>query len=1286
MIDISQLQTQEMGLYFHLSGKLRNKKNSDKEKQKWQGQLEQLVDKSQAATQSIHETFPAIDYPQDLPIVEKVNEIQQLLLRHQVIIVAGETGCGKTTQLPKICLQAGLGARGLIGHTQPRRVAATSVSKRIADELNSNLGDFVGYSVRFNQKLSDKTRVKLITDGMLLSEIDSDPLLSKYEVLIVDEAHERSLNIDFLLGFIKNILHTRKDLKVIITSATIDLQRFSAFFNDAPILEVSGRSYPVEVRYRPIDVESDYADDSTFLDDDPLLNGIAEATQECIQHSSGDILIFTEGEAQIKSIINLLKKQLDKTCLILPLYARLNLKEQQAIFQPAGKRKIIVSTNVAETSLTVPGIVFVIDGGLARISRYSQRSKIQQLPIEKISKASAEQRKGRCGRIAPGVCIRLYSEQDYELREDFTQPEIRRTNLSSVALKLKSLHVKDVEHFPFIDVPDERAWQSAFNHLFELGAIDKQNELTSIGFQMARLPIDPQLARILVQPDLKAVDEMLVICSLMSVKEVRERPHDKQQKADQLHQVYHQNGSDILTAITLWKQLNQQKEALSANAFKQWCVKNLINFLGWLEWRKVYFQLKELVESLSIKVNSSEAHDDEIHAALIPGFITHIFCKTNERHYQGVRGLKIWIHPSSLYFKKRDLWILSAEMIETDRIYSRMNGEIKPEWIEKYASHLLKNNYQDVHWSKKKGHAVALLNQSLLGLPVVNQRRINYTAVDADLCRQLFLKEGLAKDQINENLPFLKSNREKIKSLKEQEQKFRQNNIAIDTNQLASLYENVIPEYICSLTSLKKWIKKEPIKHNQLLSFSLEQLTQTRIGDDEQFPPSIFVKGVELPLKYTFAPGSESDGVSVEIPVNMAKQFSDRDFDWLVPGYLEEKVLATLKTLPKPIRRNLIPLNETALQCCQDFLHEDKQQVLFLTALAKALTKIMGSPVNESNFDIDKVEAHLTMKYRVISGKNVSYYQSLKAVDLNDVELTDVSSEQTFESSIRLWRFKQFQIETFKEFHGQKIRIFQGLCDQKTDVSVKDFPSLQSALNSHYKGMARLILLENQSSVNQFYNTWPDKKEMERLSIRLDGFQSFYDVSILAYAISVIKKQINTNQFSQQDFDRSRDFFTKNFRQYMAGYLVDIMPLLKQRESLFSELFDLTQSAYEDSVEDMIQQLKSLWSGDVLLCAEDRIFEHYTRYHKGIQSRIKRMQTNFPKEEQALEIWFEWQEWWEDLSEESKNEEIKSELDKLLWMLEEYRISLFSPGVKTQGSISSQKLQNQFELIEGMIE
>ncbi|MET1254286.1 ATP-dependent RNA helicase HrpA [Aliikangiella maris] len=1276
-----QVQTRDIGRILSLQRDIQKRKNRNQPTEKMEQKLAQLIETSVAKTQSYQQTLGDIIIAPDLPIAEHSSEIIELLQHHQVIIVAGETGCGKTTQLPKICLLAGLGSRGVIGHTQPRRVAATSVAKRIAEEIETPLGEKVGYAIRFANKYSENTRVKIMTDGVMLTEVEHDPLLSQYEVIIIDEAHERSLNIDFLMGFIKRILPKRKELKVIITSATIDHQRFSKHFNDAPVVTVEGRSYPVEVRYRPLA-------DNDEGQDDPLINSIVDAVDECCAESTGDILIFADGEGQIKSIIKKLKHAANNQSLshqwdIMPLYARLSVNEQQKIFAPSNKRKIIVSTNVAETSLTVPGIIFVIDIGNARISRFSQRNKIQQLPVEKIARASADQRKGRCGRIAPGICIRLYSEEDYLQRDEFTLPEIKRTNLSAVLLRLKAMSVANIENFPFIEVPDERAWKIAHSSLYELGALDNQDVITQIGKSMATIPVDPQLARILVDNKLTAVNEMLIFCALMSVREVRERPHDKQQKADQLHQKYHQQDSDVMTAISLWSQLEEQRVALSSSQFKKWCTDNLINFLGLLEWRRVYFQLKESVTQLGQMINQKAATLEEVHRALLPGFITHIFYRSQDIYYQGVRGLKVWLHPSSLSFKQKKAWMVSAEMIETDKFYARMNAEIKPEWVEEAAPHLLKSQYHQAHWRKKRGQVVAYVNQTLLGLPIVSNRLVNYASVDEKISREIFLKEGLAEDQLAEAFPFIKANREKLAYLEAQEQKQRLNNIRIDADKLAERYAQVLPTHILSVISLKRWLKKDFKARNRLLSFTLEQLTDNATQDPESYPSQLKVKGVMLNLSYCFAPGTPEDGVSVEIPANMLNQFSERDFDWLVPGYLPEKILATIKTLPKSIRRTLIPLSETAEHCYAQLIKIDQTGKRFLDELASVLQRITGIQIQVTDFDMSAVEPHLSMKYKVPLKQTSVLQSSLNELKQQISQKKQVTSISQKQKQLFNWPDGDFLLEKTIE-QQQTIRIFQGMKDCQQFVEICDYPSLVIARRAHLFGVARLLLLTHKTPLNQFYKSWPDYQQLERLNLRFGGFKELFEMLALITAKQLI---FDIHPITQKSvFDKVSQQFANAFRKNLAAKLTEIMPLLKQREKIYTTLASMNTLAYQDSIDDIRNQLKALWQIESLMIADTKMAENYSRYMTAIEVRLKRITTNYPKESQSMEIWQEWSSWWRDLIQHKNRETLQVTFDEIFWMLQEFRISLFSPGVKVVGGISAKKLQVQFENLEAALD
>ena len=1295
MHNISNFQTKDIGKIISLERAIAKRKSRKQPIEVLEKKLEQLCSQSQEMTSAISNRLPKIALEKDLPITAKANEIAELLKANQVIVVAGETGCGKTTQLPKICMQAGFGVRGKIGHTQPRRVAATSVANRIADELSTGVGQLVGYSVRFADKLSDATRIKLMTDGVLLAELQSDPMLSQYEVIIIDEAHERSLNIDFLLGFLNQLLNRRKDLRVIVTSATIDPQSFSQYFSNAPVVLVEGRTFPVEVIYQPL--ENDSAENDSY--DDPILMGVGNAVDQCIVHSTGDILIFAHGEGEIKSIAKHLKQRQLTQTEIHPLFARLGIKEQQAIFKTANNRKIIIATNVAETSLTIPNIVFVIDIGTARMSRYSQRNKIQQLPVEKISQASADQRKGRCGRVSPGICIRLYSEEDFLLRPLYTEAEISRTNLSSVVLRLKSLRVKNVESFPFIQKPDERQWKVAFNLLFELAAVNNDRELTDIGRNMSKLALDPQLSRILLEPKLTAVDEMLIISSFLSVRDVRMRPHDKQQKADQCHQIYQDKTSDVISIINLWRHLLQQKKELSSSQFKKWCQKSYINFVGWLEWNNVYRQTKENLQDFNVKPTQQQAEADEIHRSLVCGFVSHILQKTQEHYYQGARGVKVWIHPSSVLFKKKQAWLLATELIETEKVFARGNLPIQAAWIEESVPHLIKNRYQDIHWRKSKGHAACYLNQTVLGLPITINRLFDCSKVEPIVSRELFLLDGLSQDGLNydglnqdvqnagglnQSFPFSTHNKELLVSIKKDEEKLRKFDIRISQEELASLYSKKIPETINTVFLLRKWLKKDWKKRNSYLCFDKEILIQREAESVEDYPSEIFVKGFSLPVSYCFAPGETEDGMTVDIPEQMVEQFRQEDFEWLVPGYLSEKIQAVIKTLPKPQRKQLIPISDTAEACYKEILNSEYQSRPFKAVLSEILLKLKDVRVEQELFRLEQLPDHLKMKFRNASSKkkNAVIAQELSSITSNKKQpKSHAKSNDVQVDKLYSWPNNFEGLETTVKKSNNVIRIFCGLVDKNDHVALQTFPDLISAQQSHLRGAARLLVLDQLRIVKELKNGWPDRKELEKLNIRNGGFNSLLDWLALSVAISIVKEH-RSDLGSLNDFKTVSFNFAKTVRQKLSEQLRSMLKLLQEQNKIYLKLSGLKSDVYAGSVSDIKSQLNDLWCIERLTEQGEQIYQNYSRYYLATNSRITRIQENFPKEQLSLDNWSEWQEWWLDLSCNQLNSEARLLADELFWMLQEYRVSLFATNVKALGGVSSKKLQKKFELLE----
>ncbi|PRL07164.1 ATP-dependent RNA helicase HrpB, partial [Haemophilus influenzae] len=838
-----------------------------------------------------------IVFPESLPVSQRKVEIQKLLSEHQVIVVAGETGSGKTTQLPKMCLELAFGNLGMIGHTQPRRIAARSVAARIAEELQTELGDLVGYKVRFNDQISDDTQIKLMTDGILLAEIQNDRFLNQYSCLIIDEAHERSLNNDFILGYLKQLLPRRRDLKLIITSATIDVERFSKHFNNAPIIEVSGRTYPVEVRYRPVVEE----------DDQDQLQGILNAVDELQAEGRGDILIFMNGEREIRDTAEALQKQNLKHTEILPLFARLSAQEQNKIFHPSGLNRIVLATNVAETSLTVPGIKYVIDPGTARISRYSYRTKVQRLPIEPISQASANQRKGRCGRVSEGICIRLYSEEDFNSRPEFTDPEILRTNLASVILQMTALGLDDIEAFPFVDAPDKRHIQDGVKLLEELGAFEtvqtKSGEkrlLTRVGRQLAQLPVDPRLAKMILSAvNFGCVYEMMIIVSALSIQDPRERPQEKQQASNEKHRRFADKKSDFLAFLNLWRYLQEQQKALSKNQFRRQCQKDFLNYLRIREWQDIYHQIRLTVREMGLPINSEKAEYQQIHTALLSGLLSHIGLKEAEKkQYLGARNAHFAIFPNSVLFKKQPKWVMAAELVETSKLWGRMVAEIEPEWIEPLAEHLIKKSYSEPCWSKSRGAVIADEKVTLYGVPIVAARPVNYGAIDPTVSREIFIQSALVEGDWNTKHKFFKENQRLVREVEELEHKSRRRDILVDDRTLFEFYDQRIGTEVVSQKHFDTWWKKAQQKDPELLNFERSFL----INDDAEqvskldFPNFWHQGNLKLKLTYQFEPGTDADGVTVHIPLPLLNQVEMTGFDWQIPGLREELVIALIKS------------------------------------------------------------------------------------------------------------------------------------------------------------------------------------------------------------------------------------------------------------------------------------------------------------------------------------------------------------------------------------------------------
>ncbi|GAA4355135.1 ATP-dependent RNA helicase HrpA [Kangiella marina] len=1278
-IDLKDCLLSDLSAIKNLQQAIKKRTQQNLPATKLEGKLERLLHDSSKIVSQRHAIIPqVIEYEDALPVSQSRDKVAQLIKEHQIVVIAGETGSGKTTQLPKICLELGLGRRGRIGHTQPRRVAATSVSRRIAEELKSDIGQVIGYNIRFNDQTNAVTPVKVMTDGVLLNEIIHDPLLLQYNAIIIDEAHERSLNIDFLLGYLKRLVAKRSDLKIIITSATIDVQRFSEHFKldgrPAPVLEISGRTYPVDVWYRPNDEENPL----------PQTDHIGHAVEEIMAHGPGDILIFLPGEADIRDTAKHLRKEAFKNCEVLPLYARLSMSEQERIFRPSGgKRRIVLATNVAETSITVPGIRYVIDPGLARMSRYSVRSKIQRLPIEKVSQASANQRKGRCGRVAEGICIRLYSEEDFNDRQEFTDAEILRTNLAAVILQMKQLKLGDIDAFPFIDPPADRQVSDGLTLLNELQAIGGDKELTSIGRQMARLPIEPRLARILLAGQEKNfLNYALVLAAFLSVKDPREWPFDKKEQAQQKHARYSHKTSDFIAIINLWNYLHQQQAELSNSQFRRYCGEELINFNAYREWKSTYRQLKSLVQQQTKhgqnKIGPKDWQTAEfdqndpvfyqnLHQVLLSGLLSFIGQKDIEKGYQGTRQSKFMVHPQSTNFKKQPAWLMTFEIVETTQPYARMTSAIEPNWLEHLASHLIKTHYYDPHWSKNRGAVVAEMQQTLLGLKIVTNRTVNYSAIEPELCRELFILHALVRQDLDSKQPFHRHNVQVKQEVEQEVAKARQADLWADESLIVEWFERKLPDHINSVKTLNNWLKKNPDKHNQLISITADVLLPQEQEDKGLYPESIKVKGVELPLKYHFEPGHEKDGVTVRLPQSLVGQFTDGDFERLVPGVLEEKIEFLIRSLPKRFRKNFVPVPTFAQACYEKVLESKGRLVDIITQHLFTMTGVILPMEAWSELNLPE---HFLMRFEVVNdgGKLLYSSRTLEEQPKKVAKVRSKPSKKVKNVTYTEWP-EEFVKEGTMQEAGTDIPVFHALEDAQDKVRIIPVVNKRQAEKTHIRGVCRLIALSESKTF-----TYLQKKYHNRQQLML-ACASLYAPEDLINDVmmSVVKDQVSTavpytNQAYQEVLSTVKETIVPNANKVLDN----LVSSLKARNSCLTEAKALGKN-FKAAYDDIKEQLEFLFQEGFCYRFGAEHVRDYQRYLKAIDLRLERIKHNPLKDMQLMQ---QYQPWLEEMKALEDNPKIPQfEVDEYGWMLQEYRISLFAQGQKTRFPVSHKRLQ-----------
>src|SRR6476660_3018397 len=1022
---------------------------------------------------------PTITYP-DLPVSERRDDIARAINDHQVVIVAGATGSGKTTQLPKICLELGRGIRGTIGHTQPRRLAARTVAQRIADELGTSLGDAVGYTVRFTDQASDRTLVKLMTDGILLAEIQRDRRLLRYDTLILDEAHERSLNIDFLLGYLRELLPRRPDLKVIVTSATIEPERFAEHFFGAPIVEVSGRTYPVEIRYRPLEVEA-VADDDTDDPDDPdheivrtdmrdQTEAIVDAIAELEREPPGDVLVFLSGEREIRDTAEALKSL--KHTEVLPLYARLPTAEPQKVFQPHTGRRVVLATNVAETSLTVPGVRYVVDPGTARISRYSRRTKVQRLPIEPISQASAAQRAGRSGRVARGVCIRLYAEDDFSSRPRDTDPEILRTNLAAVILQMTALGLGDVDRFPFLDPPDARSVRDGVALLQELGAFDGAGKITELGRRLARLPVDPRLGRMILQADAEGcVREVLVLAAALSIPDPRERPADREETARQKHARFADERSDFISYLNLWRYLREQRKERSGNAFRRMCREEFLHYLRIREWQDLTGQLRSIARDIDIREADEDASPASIHAALTAGLLSHIGLREGDsRDYGGARNTKFVLAPGSVLTKRPPRWVVVAELVETSRLYGRIAARIEPEGVERISAHLVQRTYSEPHWDALRGAVMAYERVTLYGLPLVPRRHVNYAQVEPELARELFIRHALVEGDWQTRHHFFRDNARMREELEEIEERARRRDLIVGDDEIYAFYDARIPADVVSARHFDGWWRKQRHHTPDLLTFTRDDLLRTEDTDTDQ-PDTWQAGDLTLPETYRFEPGAEDDGITVHVPVEVLARLGGDEFAWHVPALREELVTALIRSLPKDLRRNFVPAPDTARAVLATL--EPGTEPL-LQSLQRALQRRTGVLVPIDAFDIGKVPSHLRVTFAVESpdgtevarGKDLEVLQEQLAAAARQA-VAEAVADGLERSGLRSWPddLEELPRTVERVSGGHTVRGFPAFVDAGSAVDVRVFATEAEQDAAMGSGILRLLRLTVASPV-----------------------------------------------------------------------------------------------------------------------------------------------------------------------------------------------------------------------------
>ncbi|MCY2962560.1 MAG: ATP-dependent RNA helicase HrpA [Planctomycetota bacterium] len=1262
--------------------------------------LTEEIAQSVALREARKAALPTVSFDDTLPVSARREEIAQAIRDNQVVVVCGETGSGKSTQLPKICLEVGRGIDGLIGHTQPRRIAARSIAARVADELKSPIGGAVGFKIRFTDETGPKTFIKLMTDGILLAESQRDKFLTQYDTIIIDEAHERSLNIDFLMGYLKRLLPKRPDLKVILTSATIDAERFAEHFattqGPAPIVMVSGRTYPVEVRYRPV-----VAEDEGVVDEEPDWDrAILSALHEVAEIDDGDVLVFLPTERDIHDMSKLLRgvqfagDRAGKKTEVLPLYARLPTSEQNRVFARHPHRRIVLATNVAESSLTVPGIRYVIDPGTARISRYSARSKMLRLPIEPISQASADQRKGRCGRVGPGVCLRLYSPQDFATREKFTAPEVQRTSLASVILQLKSLDFGEIEEFPFLDPPKTEAIRDGYKTLFELGALDEEQNLTPLGRRIARIPLDPRVARIVLAGEEETcLSEVLIIAAVLELQDPRERPVDKQQAADECHSRFLDEESDFLSYLKLWDFFDELKHKLSRSALRKACHQNFLSYNRVQEWLDVHRQLLDMVSELGLKPRPRKNDGQAIHRALLTGLLSNVAMKGEGSEYTVGGGGKVFLWPGSGLLQHKPKWVVAGEQIETSKRYLRTIGKIDPGWIERLASHLVKRSYSDPAWDPERACVRAFEKVSLSGLPIVARRSVNYGPIESVLSRELFIRHALVQGEFQTPGKFRERNQQLIDELTALEKKARQPGLLKDDEARYEFFDKRIPSHVFDGARFEKWRKMVEWEQPDILVMQRSDLLVDEAPEIQpaDFPDAVSVQHMQLPLEYRFHPGESDDGITLTVPMQGLNQLDPRRLGWLVPGLLSEKLIAMIKSLPKPVRRLLIPANETA----QRVLKELKFGVGdFASEVAAILSRLSREQITPDLFNTAQLPTHLQLNIRVVdsAGEQLAAGRDLAALRESlgaeaSRSFTQMSADDPRwkKEGVTKWDFGDLPLEVALTRGGLELKGYPALVDTGEAVAVRLMDSAVRATTESRSGLRRLFVLSHAKELKTQVNNLPGIEDRRTLGATLE-----WERTLKAQLVELVADRALYRNEAQKPVARPVNAaeWTGLAREGGAriGLAVQditelVGPLLKcQQEAKYALDRVGVAPPLQNALRDPTLQFKELTKPGYLTTTPWQWLQQFPRYFRAIRVRLEKLtQGGLARDQKACERLAPFLRAYAQRAEQHQTRGIQDpQLQLFRWLIEEFRVSVFAQELKTFVAVSEKRLEEQW--------